>query len=300
MKTCKTLLALLVAVLSLWCVASTEATELKHVRIGEYAAYTRLVFEFGNSVRFDQKSTKDTKIVSIAFPDTTTSLPRNIECATTARIQSINFIQDNAQLVAQIAFSSPALLVKSFSLDGPARIVVDAYEPATHGVQNDTSKTQTSIKKSEVPMRKAVTGQKEIQTTTPDAAATLHNEALALQKQGQFHSARRLYQAALNQSPNLASALNNVGVIYIKERNFSSARVFLQKAIQAKPDYAEAYYNMACLYALQKNVKPSLSYLKSAIVFEEEARHWAMTDKDLRNVRSNPDFKKIVRTKPKS
>ena len=308
-------MALLVAVLSLLHVDPSQAVELNHLRIGEYKAYTRLVFEFGNSVRFSQQSGTESKIVSIAFPNTTTSLPRNIECATTARIETINFIQDHAQLVAQITLSSPALRIKSFSLDAPARIVVDAYELSTGSVQNHASKTLASDNSIQAPIpnaaalhneiqlptpNSAVILHNEIQPTTPNNAVTLHNKAITLQKQGQFQSARRLYQAALNQTPNLASALNNVGVIYIKERNFSSARVFLQKAIQAKPDYAEAYYNMACLYALQKNVKPSLSYLKSAITFEEEARHWAMTDKDLRNLRSNPDFDRIIRPKPKT
>jgi tetratricopeptide (TPR) repeat protein len=300
MKTVNTFMALLVAVLSLLHIDPSQAVELNHVRIGEYKAYTRLVFEFGDSVRFNQQSATESKIVSIAFPNTTTSLPRNIECATTARIETINFIQEHAQLVAQITLSSPALRIKSFSLDAPARIVVDAYELSTRSVQNHTTKTLASDNSIQAQTPTAAPLHNDIQPPTPNTAVTLHNEAIALQKQGQFQSARRLYQAALNQTPNLASALNNVGVIYIKERNFSSARVFLQKAIQAKPDYAEAYYNMACLYALQKNVKPSLSYLKSAITFEEEARHWAMTDKDLRNVRSNPDFDRIIRPKPKT
>jgi tetratricopeptide (TPR) repeat protein len=285
MKTFNTLWVLFVAVLLLLHVGPSEAAVLKHVRIGEHEAFTRLVFQFGDSVRFNQRSTKDMKRVSIAFPNATTSLPRSIECATTARIETINFVQDDAQLVAQITLSSPALRIKSFSLNAPARIVVDTYQPTTRSGEDHASKAQTS--------------RNGVQAPTPNAAATLHNEALALQKQGQFQSARRLYQAALNQVPALASALNNLGVIDIKERNFSSARVFLQKAIQAKPDYAEAYYNMACLYALQKNVKPSLSYLKSAITFEEEARHWAMTDKDLRNVRSNPGFERILQPKTK-
>jgi tetratricopeptide (TPR) repeat protein len=128
-----------------------------------------------------------------------------------------------------------------------------------------------------------------------EKAAALYLDALAHHREGSFQKAKKLYEAALEISPNLASAWNNLGAIYMKERNYSSALPVLQKALSIKPNHADPYYNLACLYALQKNVAQGLSYLKKAVSVDGEARKWAMTDADLKNLHGHFEYEEIIR-----
>jgi len=103
-----------------------------------------------------------------------------------------------------------------------------------------------------------------------------------------------LYEAAIQSSPDLVSALNNLGTIYIKEKNYPAAGRMFQKAIRRDPRYVDPYYNLACLYAVQEDVSRSLFYLKKAISVDRAARTWAMTDKDLENLRGHSEYERII------
>lgn len=125
--------------------------------------------------------------------------------------------------------------------------------------------------------------------------ATLYKQALALQKQGRLQEAIRLYRAALQRSPDLVSALNNLGAIYIQQKNPSEAQKVLEKAIRQNRNFVDPYYNLACLHAQQKDIGRSLFYLKKAISVNEAARRWANNDEDLKNLRGNVEYEKIIK-----
>lgn len=133
-----------------------------------------------------------------------------------------------------------------------------------------------------------------------NAAKALYRQALALQKQGKLQQAVKLYKAALQGSPELVSALNNLGVIYIKQKNPAEARRVLEMAIRKDSRFVDPYYNLACLYAQQKDIARSLFYLKKAISADNQARQWAATDEDLRNLRGNPEYERIIKEAPRS
>ncbi len=128
-----------------------------------------------------------------------------------------------------------------------------------------------------------------------EKAAALYLDALAHHREGSLQKARKLYEAALKSSPDLASAWNNLGAIYMKERNYRAAVSALQKALRIKPNDADPYYNLACLYALQKDIAQGLSYLKKAVSVDGEARNWAMTDADLKNLHGHSEYEQIIR-----
>ena len=123
---------------------------------------------------------------------------------------------------------------------------------------------------------------------------TFYRQALAHQKEGQLQQAIDLYKAALKASPNLVSALNNLGTIYIQQKNLSEAQKVLEKAIRTDAGYVDPYYNLACLHAQQKDIGRSLFYLKKAISLDKEARQWAKTDEDLKNLRGHVEYEKII------
>jgi tetratricopeptide (TPR) repeat protein len=130
---------------------------------------------------------------------------------------------------------------------------------------------------------------------TSEKGAKLYLDALAHHREGSLQKAKKLYEAALKSSPDLASAWNNLGAIYMKERDYRAALSVLQKALRIKPNDADPYYNLACLYALQKDIARGLSYLKKAVSVDGEARNWAMTDADLKNLHGHSEYEQIIR-----
>ncbi|MBW2109371.1 MAG: tetratricopeptide repeat protein [Deltaproteobacteria bacterium] len=128
----------------------------------------------------------------------------------------------------------------------------------------------------------------------------LYRQALALQRQGKLQQAVKLYKAALQGSPELVSALNNLGVIYIRQKNPAEARRVLEMAIRKDSRFVDPYYNLACLYAQQKDIGRSLFYLKKAISVNHHARQWAATDEDLKNLRGNVEYERIIKEPRKS
>lgn len=128
-----------------------------------------------------------------------------------------------------------------------------------------------------------------------ERASALYLEALAYHRKGSLQEAKKLYEDALEISPNLAPVWNNMGAIYMKERNYSAAVTVFRKALSIEPKGVDPYYNLACLYALQENVAQSLSYLKKAVSVDDEARKWAKTDTDLKNLHGHAEYEKIIR-----
>lgn len=113
-------------------------------------------------------------------------------------------------------------------------------------------------------------------------------------KKGRFRQAKKQYQDVLRLDSKHIQALNNLGVIYIQEKKFIAAQKNLKKAIIINPNYVDPYYNLACLYAIRGEVPQSLSYLKKAIKLNPSVRYWAQQDRDLKDLRTIPQFKEMI------
>ena len=106
-----------------------QAANLKYVRTAKHRNFTRIVFEFENPAQFNEPVIHGEGKFSVAFPDSTTVLSQQIIYKTT-RIQpvhSIELIQKGTLLTAGIKLTFPYFKLKTFSLPGPDRVVIDAY-----------------------------------------------------------------------------------------------------------------------------------------------------------------------------
>ena len=121
-------LTLIVTVIFLWLqLGWAQAANLKYVRAGEHGSFTRVVFEFQGVVR----SRAPTKIGKgkyyVIFFDMTTALPRQTLNKITKGIQSVELVQEESRLTANITLSFPYFKLKTFSLSNPDRFIIDAY-----------------------------------------------------------------------------------------------------------------------------------------------------------------------------
>ena len=157
MKSVLTMIAALV--LFIFQVGEAQAANLKYVRTAKHHNFTRIVFEFESPARFNDPVIDGEGKFSMVFPDSTTVLPPQILYKKT-RIQpvhSIELIQKGTLLTAGIKLTFPYFKLKTFSLPGPDRVVIDAYlitPPPKEVVQEESLHTKPMVKKSKEPETK--------------------------------------------------------------------------------------------------------------------------------------------------
>jgi hypothetical protein len=152
-------LTMIAALLLMLQSGGAHAANLKYVRTAKHQDFTRIVFEFRNAAQFKEPVIYGEGKFSVAFPDSTTVLPRRILYKTT-RIQlvhSIEFIQKGTLLTAGIKLSFPYFKLKAFSLPGPDRVVIDAYlitPPPSEIVPEESLHAKPMAKESKEPETK--------------------------------------------------------------------------------------------------------------------------------------------------
>ena len=129
--------------------ASTkDSASLKSVRTEEHENFTRIMFEFQNTVKFKDPQIEGDGKFSVLFFDSSTELhPLSTDEPDSAeKVKSLEFIQDNSNLTANVNLAFPYFMIKAFTLSSPDRVVVDAYRltASTNGfVPNTSSKGDT-------------------------------------------------------------------------------------------------------------------------------------------------------------
>ena len=151
-------LTLIVTVIFSWLpLGWAQAADLKYVRAGEHGSFTRVVFEFQGMVRSTAPTIIGKGNFNVIFFDMTTALPRQVLNKTTKGIQSVELIQEESRLTANITLSFPYFKLKTFSLLNPDRFIIDAYrmssppktsvleESLQAGPLNDTPDTEEPL-----------------------------------------------------------------------------------------------------------------------------------------------------------
>lgn len=158
MKSALTLI--LVVILSWLPFGWAQAANLIYVRAGEHGAFTRVVFEFQNVVRSKEPIITGRGTFYVVFLGSTTALPRQTFHKITKGVQSVELIQEESRLTANITLSFPYFKLKTFSLSNPDRFVIDAYRMSS---PPKTSELEESL-------------QAEPLNAEPDTEEPLHSE----------------------------------------------------------------------------------------------------------------------------
>jgi hypothetical protein len=129
----KTELKLAIVLIIFCCtVLPADAGQLKYIRVGEYESLTRIVFEFGSTVKFKGPEIKSPGQISVDFFDTTTDNPALQKMRDrSGRIEKIEFVQKKSVLTANISLTSSSFNLKPFYLFTPDRFVLDIYWSST-------------------------------------------------------------------------------------------------------------------------------------------------------------------------
>lgn len=147
-----------------------QAANLKYVRAGEHGSFTRVVFEFQGMVRSKGPTLIGRGKFYVIFFDMTTALPRQTLNKTTKGIQSVELIQEESRLTANITLSFPYFKLKTFSLSNPDRFIIDAYR------MSSPPKTSELEKSLQAEPLNAESDTEEPLRTKPDTEKSLHAE----------------------------------------------------------------------------------------------------------------------------
>ena len=128
----------------------------------------------------------------------------------------------------------------------------------------------------------------------PATAADYTARGNALYRQGEYHRAIDMYEAALALNPLAVKARNNLGSAYLQLTMDDRAAAAFEEALRLDESYSLAYYNLACVQARAGNVNGAAAYLRQAAAIEPQARDWARTDSDFARVRNAPEFRQLL------
>jgi tetratricopeptide (TPR) repeat protein len=78
------------------------------------------------------------------------------------------------------------------------------------------------------------------------------DEAVALQKAGNFDAAIEKFNEGITINPNCFSCYNGIGRAYVGKKDYDKAETALKKSIELRPNDAEAYSELANMYNAQR------------------------------------------------
>jgi len=157
---------------------SSTASDLRQIRTGKTAAYTRIVFEFDAPTEYalDRSAPPDT--LRLRFPNTTTEKSTAFQNRMPAHVTAINVTHSDQHLEAMVQLPSVAEDIKVFTLSAPDRIVVDAVlkkTTPTKLILNELVFQQTAASESDAAPTPAAaanaSGAAAVATQTTPAAA---------------------------------------------------------------------------------------------------------------------------------
>ena len=116
--------------------------------------------------------------------------------------------------------------------------------------------------------------------------ATAHNNrGVAYKVKGDYDSALKDYDQAIELNPNAASHYNNRGIIYRLKHDYERAIADYDQAIWLKSDYVAAFYNRALAYADKGDYDHALADFGVVLQFNPKnalalyARGWVLLKK---------------------
>ncbi len=109
---------------------------------------------------------------------------------------------------------------------------------------------------------------RQIISTIPDHAGSIHNLGLVLYQRGNAEEAITMYQRALAIAPNYDEAYNNLGVALEGQGRLSEASNAYQQALRVNPDYAIAHNNLGDVLRKQGRLQEAENAYRHALRLE--------------------------------
>ena len=159
------------------------------------------------------------------------------------------------------------VLLSALALPAQAQIIIggnslhrDCYE----SVAFSHSATKNAIETCDMAL--------SIDSAHKNKTASHVNRGILYMRSGDFNSARKDYEKAINLSPNLREAYVNYGALLIHEKDYDGAITALNQAVEGETirNLHEALYNRAIAYDRQDRFREAYLDLKRALELRPE------------------------------
>jgi hypothetical protein len=172
----------------------------------------------------------------------------------------------------------------------------EELKPTPPSEESKKQTPATSGEKTEVAKLIPPEAKQHLQQGMTYASIAQNNPKTASQN---YENALLEFSNALKLYPNYAEAYSNRGVAYMQQKKYNKAEEDLKKAAALKPKDPIIHYNLAALYSLQNKLDLALDELDEALEYgfnnyDALRPTGAKSDPDLKNLRHNPEFKKVL------
>jgi tetratricopeptide (TPR) repeat protein len=110
----------------------------------------------------------------------------------------------------------------------------------------------------------------------------------------------KFYEGILKRDPNLVDVLIPLGDTYTKRGYYKKGLEVDLKLSRLSPKDPVVFYNLACSYSLLKETTPAMESLEKAFVLGYRDFKFLMSDPDLKNLRGDPGFDRLLQKYRKS
>lgn len=128
------------------------------------------------------------------------------------------------------------------------------------------------------------------------SARSYNNRGFNYSVLGQYKSAIKDYDKAIQIDPEFSNCYNNRGNSYASLELYELAIEDYGKAIQIDPEFAAPVYNIACCYAIQSKIELACVWLRRAILMDPmRFLEGARTDTDFDSIRNISEFQSLIK-----
>ncbi|MBL7961912.1 tetratricopeptide repeat protein [bacterium] len=125
-------------------------------------------------------------------------------------------------------------------------------------------------------------------------------EADALFQAKEWQKAEEAFEKITKREPENGLAWSRLGGIYHSMRLYAKAITYYKKADELNFGQGRTRYNMACAYALDNKPDEAFEWLENAMVSGFSQTGLLQSDEDIKNLRDDPRFQKILQLADKN
>jgi hypothetical protein len=110
-----------------------HAAQLTDIRVGRYDTFTRIVFEFKDQIQYQKPIVQEPGKLTVTFLNAETTLADRALQTRSKGLEFFSLTPKPPHLVAALGFPFVDFKLKTFTLTGPQRLVLDVYQTRPSG-----------------------------------------------------------------------------------------------------------------------------------------------------------------------
>jgi len=143
--------------------------------------------------------------------------------------------------------------------------------------------------------QEALANVEQLISIQPDSADNWILKGQILQGLDRQQDACKAFDRAFKLNPSRTDVLGMKASSLSKSGRYDESLTLMNQGIELSPNSAENFYNRACIYCLKGDKRNALVDLKKAFGMNADLKRYALTDKDLKSLYDDKEFKELTK-----